>query len=84
MLQELVARTGATAWAIASMIFFIGFWLFIAVRVFCARPDDLEARAHLALEGDPPSREAPRRASPVSREALGAADSQAGPDRHER
>jgi hypothetical protein len=52
MLQELAARTGASAWAIGSMLFFIGIWLVIAVRVFRARPEDLDARARLALEGD--------------------------------
>ena len=52
MLQELAARTRATGWAIASMLFFIGFYVVITVRVFRARPEDLEARARLALEGD--------------------------------
>ena len=77
MLQELAAQTGAAAWAIASMLFFIGFWLLIAVRVFRARPDELDARARLALEGDPPSREALRRAGTV-------ADGQEGTDPHGR
>ena len=52
MLQELAAQTGATGWAIASMIFFGVAWLAIAVWVFRARPEQFEARAHLALEGD--------------------------------
>ena len=52
MLQELAARTGASAWAIASMIFFVVAWAAIAWRVFRARPGDMEARARLALEGD--------------------------------
>ena len=43
MLQELAARTGATAWAIASMLFFLGVWVFVAVRVFRARPEDMDA-----------------------------------------
>ena len=37
MLQELAARTGATAWAIASMLFFLAVWVFVAVRVFRTR-----------------------------------------------
>jgi hypothetical protein len=52
MLQELAARSGATAWAIASMLFFLAVYLVIAVRVFRTRPEDLDARARLALEGD--------------------------------
>jgi uncharacterized membrane protein len=52
MLQELADRTGATAWAIASMLFFLGTWLGIAVWVWRARSEDLEARARLVLEDD--------------------------------
>jgi len=52
MLQELAAQTGAGVWAIASMIFFVVAWLGIAVWVFRTRPEELQARARLALEGD--------------------------------
>jgi hypothetical protein len=52
MLQELAAQTGAADWAIASMLFFVVVWLVIAARVFRTRPEDMEARARLALEGD--------------------------------
>ncbi len=52
MLQELAARTGAGAWAIASMLFFLAVWVFIAVRVVRARREDLDARARLPLEED--------------------------------
>jgi len=52
MLQELAARTGASAWVIGSMLLFLGVWLVIAVRVLVARSDDMDARARLALEGD--------------------------------
>jgi cbb3-type cytochrome oxidase subunit 3 len=52
MLQELAAQTGASALAIASMIFFMVAWVAIAVWVVRTRPEDLEARARLALEGD--------------------------------
>jgi hypothetical protein len=58
MLQELAARTGASGWAIASMLFFLVVWLVIAVRVFRTRPEELEARARLALEGDAEDRKA--------------------------
>lgn len=52
MLQELAARTGASAWAVASMLFFIAVWAVIAVGVFRARPEEMDARARLALEAD--------------------------------
>ena len=52
MLQELAARTGAAFWVIASMVFFLGVYLAIAIRVYRARPEDLEARARLALDGE--------------------------------
>jgi hypothetical protein len=52
MLQELAAQTGATAWAIASLLFFLGMWLVITVQVFRTPDETLEARARLALEGD--------------------------------
>jgi hypothetical protein len=53
MLQELAAATDVTAWAIASMLFFIGVYVFVAVRTWRAKPEDLEAQARLALgDGD--------------------------------
>ncbi|MCU0255992.1 MAG: hypothetical protein MUF60_04565 [Vicinamibacterales bacterium] len=66
MLQELAARTDAATWVIASMLFFVAVYLVIAATVVRARPEDLEARARLALEGegeDPvarPSEDGPR------------------------
>ncbi len=44
MLQELAARTGASTWAIASMLFFIVFYAVVAVRVFRTRPEELGTR----------------------------------------
>ena len=52
MLQELAARTGATVWVVASMLFFIAAWVWIAVGVYRARPEEMEAHARLALDGD--------------------------------
>jgi hypothetical protein len=52
VLQELAARTGATTWAIASMLFFLSVWILVAVRVFRSRPEEMDARARLPLEGD--------------------------------
>ncbi len=57
MLQELAAQTGAGGWAIASMIFFVVVWLVVAWRVVRARPDEMEARARLALEGEAEDRD---------------------------
>ena len=56
MLQELVARTGAAAWAIGSMLFFLAAWVGVVVWVLRKRPEELEAQARLPLEGDPESR----------------------------
>jgi hypothetical protein len=64
VLQELTARTGATAWAIASMLFFLAVWLFVTVRVFRARAEELDAHARLPLEGDGDPAELPAGASP--------------------
>ena len=52
MLQELAARTGATAWAIASMLFFLAVWVLVTVRLFRTSPEELDAQARLPLEGD--------------------------------
>ncbi len=57
MLQQLATETSATGWAIASMLFFLGVWIFVAVRVARSRPEDLAARANLPLADDG---EAPR------------------------
>jgi hypothetical protein len=57
VLQELAAQTGAAGWAIASMLFFVVVWLVIAWRVVRARPDEMEARARLALEGEAEDRD---------------------------
>ncbi|MBK9374900.1 MAG: hypothetical protein IPN03_14530 [Holophagales bacterium] len=65
MLQELAARTSATTWAIASMLFFLSVWIFVAVRVFRSRPEEMDALARLPLEGDgEASAELPLGASP--------------------
>ena len=51
MLQELAAQTGATAWSIASMLFFLAAWVGVAVWVVRSRPEDMEARARLPFDG---------------------------------
>jgi len=50
MLQELTASTGASLWAIASMLFFIAVYLVVTVRVVRAGNDELDARARMALD----------------------------------
>jgi cbb3-type cytochrome oxidase subunit 3 len=52
MLQELAAQTGATAWAIGSMLFFLAVWVAITLRVVFARREEMDARARLPLEED--------------------------------
>ena len=52
MLQELAARTGASTWVIASMLFFMAVWAAVAVSVYRARPEEMEARARLVLDDD--------------------------------
>ncbi len=64
MLQELTARTGATTWAIASMLFFLAVWVFVTVRVLRARSEELDAHARLPLEGDGVPADLPAGASP--------------------
>jgi hypothetical protein len=53
MLQELGASTNAATWAVASMLFFVAVYLVVAVQVFRARPDELDARARMALDASP-------------------------------
>ena len=52
MLQQLAADTGSRAWAIASMLFFLGVWIAMAVRVARARPEELAEHARLPLLDD--------------------------------
>jgi hypothetical protein len=52
VLQELVARTGAGAWAIGSMLFFLAAWVAVVVWVMRSRPEHMDACARLPLEGE--------------------------------
>jgi hypothetical protein len=52
VLQELAAQTGATAWAIGSMAFFVAAWVAVVVRVVRSRREDMDARARLPFDGD--------------------------------
>jgi cbb3-type cytochrome oxidase subunit 3 len=52
VLQELAAQTGAAAWTIGSMLFFLAVWVAVVVWVVRKRPEEMEARARMALEGD--------------------------------
>ena len=66
MLQELAARTGATAWAVASMLFFLAVWVLVAVRTFRARPEDLDAQARLPFDEDAASAQLPQGTRPTA------------------
>lgn len=50
MLQELTTETGAGAWATASLLFFIGVYVFISVRLYFTSSHELDAHARLALD----------------------------------
>jgi cbb3-type cytochrome oxidase subunit 3 len=52
VLQELASQTGAPIWAIASMLFFLGLWLAIALATWRARPEAMDERARLPLDRD--------------------------------
>jgi hypothetical protein len=52
VLQELTAQSGAQAWAIASMVFFMAVFAVIAVRAWRARPEVVARCAHLPLVDD--------------------------------
>ncbi len=52
MLQELAAQTGAAAWAIGSMLFFLAVFVAVVVWVVLKRPEEMEARARMPLEGE--------------------------------
>jgi hypothetical protein len=47
MLQELAAQSGATAWAIGSMLFFLAAWIAVVVWLVRKRPEELDAHARL-------------------------------------
>ncbi len=52
MLQELATGTGAGAWAVASMLFFIAVWTVVAANVWKARPEELAEMASLPLSDE--------------------------------
>jgi cbb3-type cytochrome oxidase subunit 3 len=52
MLEELVRATGASIWAIASMLFFLGAWSVMALKVWKSRPEELAACARMPLSDD--------------------------------
>lgn len=54
MLQELTS-SGASMWAVGSMLFFIAVYLVVAVRVVRTGADELDARARMALDDAGPS-----------------------------
>lgn len=52
MLQELTAASGASMWAVGSLLFFVAVYLVVAVRAFRSSSADLDARARLPLDDD--------------------------------
>ena len=65
MLEELARETGAGVWTIASMLFFLGAWIAVAVKVLRTRPEQLAERARMPLsDGGGNGSERPRDESP--------------------
>jgi hypothetical protein len=52
VLQELATETGAAAWAIVSMLFFLAAWVAVVVWIMRKRPEELETQARLPLEDE--------------------------------
>jgi hypothetical protein len=52
MLQELATQSGATAWAVGSMLFFLCVWAVLAVRTWRAQPERMQALANQPLSDD--------------------------------
>ena len=52
MLQELAAGSGATAWAIGSLLFFVTVYVLVMVRLFRTSREELNAQARLALDDE--------------------------------
>jgi hypothetical protein len=52
VLQELTAQTGASAWAIGSMLFFLAAWVAVVVWVVRSSREDMDACARLPFDGD--------------------------------
>jgi len=56
VLQELAAQTGAAAWAIGSMLFFLAAWVGVVIWLVRKRPEEIEALSRLPLDGEGESR----------------------------
>jgi cbb3-type cytochrome oxidase subunit 3 len=52
MLRELTASSGASMWAVGSMLFFIAVYVVVAVRAFRTTAADLDAHARMPLDDD--------------------------------
>ena len=50
MLEELTRQTGAGAWASASLVFFVVFWIVVTFRVYRTAPEELDAQARMVLD----------------------------------
>lgn len=61
MLQELTAETGAAWWATGSLLFFVAVYLFVSIRLFLAKSEDLDAHARLALDDGEPCADGTRK-----------------------
>ena len=66
MLQDLAARSGTAAWAIGSMLFFLAVFVAVVVWVVLRRPEEMDARARMPLEGDDGDDDAAGRKPPAA------------------
>ncbi|MBW2528381.1 MAG: hypothetical protein JRI23_29670 [Deltaproteobacteria bacterium] len=52
MIQQLATETGAHGWAIASMLFFIGVFALVVLRIWRTPKSEHQHNARLPLEDD--------------------------------
>jgi hypothetical protein len=52
MLQELATGSGAAAWAVGSLLFFVVVYALVMVRLFRTSGEELDAQARMALDDD--------------------------------
>jgi hypothetical protein len=65
VLEELARETGAGVWAVASMLFFLGVWVAVALKVWRTPPERFAEVAALPLaDDDSNASELPRGESP--------------------
>jgi len=67
MLQDLATNLSTTL-AVASLLFFVAVYIVVTIGVFRTGADELDARAHMALDLPPPQASEGTRLNDASRE----------------